>query len=102
MTPSSCQGVVEQAGIVALPGDVDLEDGLDVAGQGLGVVGEAHGLADVVENGSGAGVEDSDQGPRRGCCFGFVGHASQSFLRLSTVRTSRAMSAAVRPYFSKS
>ena len=33
MTPSSCQGVVEQAGKEEMPRDVDLERGIGVLGQ---------------------------------------------------------------------
>ena len=47
--------------VVELPGDVDLEHGLDVFRQGVGVAGEVHGLSDVVEDGGCAGVDDGDR-----------------------------------------
>ena len=82
--------------VIALPGDVDLENGLDVTRQGVGVAGETHGVGDVVEHSGGAGVDDGDARPGRGWGDAIV-HAGDS-LRWSTARTSFAMFSAVRPY----
>ena len=58
--PFELPGGRRAGGVVVLPGDVDLESGLDVARQRLSRAGEMHGVSDVVENGGSAGIDDGD------------------------------------------